>query len=450
MDIAQVTAFLYSLKPRGIRFGLENTRLVLEQLGRPQDSFAVVHIAGSNGKGSTAAFVAELLRAAGRRVGLYTSPHLEHYRERFRVDGRPVADEQVVAAFERLLAGGLELDPVEISTWVEREGLTGKMAAGSWYRLRGAASRFCRLTFFECTTIMATEIFARAGVEVAVMECGMGGRLDATNVFMPVVSVITPVSLEHTEWLGDTLEQVAGEKAGIIKEGIPVVSGRQFPPAAAVIERQARERGAPLHRLGEDFSCSGDWRRARIKVGQLEVGPLELGLCGRHQLDNAACALAALVFSRGALWHPRVEQIRRGLAATSWPARFERLGPEGGWVVDGAHNPHGVDMLVRTFTEVFGPRPVPVVFGVLGEKNAAPMLRRLETLASRFELATPADARGRQAGQLLAYLRRPARAHESISAALQQLRREGAGRVLVCGSLTVAAEARRWLMEQKW
>ncbi|HUU03351.1 MAG TPA: folylpolyglutamate synthase/dihydrofolate synthase family protein [Myxococcota bacterium] len=447
MRIEQVTAFLYSLKPKGIRFGLENTRLVLDKLARPQDAFEAVHIAGSNGKGSTAAFAESMLSSGGVRAGLYTSPHLDHYRERFRVAGRTVADTVIEQAMDVMLADGLDLDPAEVSAWIDERGLTTKMDSRNWYHNRGEASRFCRLTFFECTTILAALIFARLHVEVAVMECGMGGRLDATNVFSPVVAAIAPVCLEHTEWLGDTLAAVAAEKAGIIKRDVPVVCARQEPLAMEVIAAKACEIGAPLFVMGDSFDAEGEWSQAVFRLGQERLGPVRLGLVGRHQVDNAALALACLRYSSPVLF-PGREAACEGLRKARWPARFEILGAEGEWILDGAHNPAGVHVLVTTVTDIFPDHKMRVVFGVLGDKDVEPMLREIETVAESIELVMPPDARGRDPAGLASLVHRPHAVHESVGAALSKLARQKGPPVLVTGSLTVAGEARRWLLDR--
>ncbi len=445
MQIEAVTAFLYSLKPRGIRFGLENTRLVLEQLGRPQDRFRTVHLAGSNGKGSTAAFLESVLRRTGLRVGLFTSPHLNHFRERFRVDGRTVADETIGAMTERLLADGLEEDPAEVNAWIEREDMIRRMESSSWYAERGDGSVFCRLTFFECTTVLALLLFEQAGVEVAVMETGMGGRLDATNVLEPRVSVITPIHLEHTTWLGDTIEAIAGEKAGIIKPGVPVVCSRQHPDARAVIERVAARKKSPVSWLGEDFEASGDWRRARFRVAGRTFGPVRLGLAGAHQLDNAALALGCMPHL---VWGSDTPEsaVEDGLRLVAWPGRFERLGEQGQWILDGAHNPDGARVLAQTVREVLGDQPIRLVFGVLGDKEAVGMLSELVPLAEQVHLVRPLDARGRDPGELRDLIDRPIWIHESVPGALQALAGEPGGPVVLTGSLTVVGEARAWLI----
>lgn len=448
MHIDQVTAFLYALKPQGIRFGLENTRLVLERLGRPQARFRAIHIAGSNGKGSAAAFLDAMLRQAGIRVGLYTSPHLSYFGERFRVDGRPVDQADIEAAAERLLAEGLELDPGEVISWIASEDMVSRMQSSSWYSERGGASRFCRLTFFECTTVLAMMLFAQRGVDVAVMECGMGGRLDATNVLEPVCSVIMPVHLEHTMWLGETLAAIAGEKAGIIKDRVPVICARQHEEALAVIAREAEAHHAPLHLLERDFHATGHWRRASFRAGGRVLGPVRLGLAGRHQVDNAGVAVGCLPVLQAAGIDVSDRQAVSGLEQVCWPGRFERLGPDGEWILDGAHNPDGIAALVETTRDMLGGRKVRLVFGVLADKQVGPMLQQLVPIADRLVLVQPADARGRDPGDLQALWPGPVELAGSVAQALDRLHRTPGGPVLVTGSLALIGEARAWMDEK--
>lgn len=447
MHIDLATAFLYSLNPKGIRFGLENTRLVLEKLGRPQDAYQAVHLAGSNGKGSTAAFLEALTRRTGLRVGLYTSPHLSRFQERFRVDGQAVGDAQIGEMTDRLLADGLDVDPPEVLAWLEREDVVRRMASDSWYTERGYGSDFCRLTFFECTTILALLLFEQAGVELAILETGMGGRLDATNVIVPRVSVITPIHLEHTAWLGDTLSAIAGEKAGIIKPGVPLVCARQHPDAREVIARVAREQASQVSWLGEDFAADGDWHCARFRIGQRRLGPVRLGLAGRHQVDNAALALACLPLMGTAAAELADDDLLAGLQAVNWPGRFERFGRAGEWILDGAHNPDGIRALAGTVRQVLAGRPVRLLFGVLGDKDAGPMIAALAELAAEVHLVRPRDARGRDPRELVGLLDFPVQIHASIGAALDLLSGGTGGPVLVTGSLTVVGEARDWLVE---
>jgi len=439
LRIDEVTAFLYALKPRGIRFGLENTRLVLEALGRPQDNFSVAHLAGSNGKGSTAAFLDRILRAHGLRVGLYTSPHLVNFRERFRVDGQPVSDERICDQMESFLRDGLDLVPEEVSAFVRGEGLVERMTPDRWYAERGASSRFSRLTFFECTTILAAMIFADLGVDVAIMETGMGGRLDATNVFEPKVCGITSIDLEHTAWLGEDLATIAGEKAGIIKQGVPVICAPQRAEALSVIEDEAEKRNAPFSLVGKDIQIKGSWSDADFLLANMHIKGLRLGLAGPHQIHNAAVALGCA----DALISLRPEASRLGLESVKWPGRFEQLGPGGRWVLDGAHNPGGCRVLASTWRQIHGDLKPCIVFGVLGDKQLEPMLTALSGLADDWWLVPSRDARGR-APEEYSNLIPSARLASSVGNALDAWWSSGAGPLLVCGSLGVVGEAKLW------
>ncbi len=448
MRIDHATAFLFALKPRGIRFGLESTRHVLKNLKMPQNKFDSIHLAGSNGKGSTSAFLDSVLREAGYKVGLYTSPHLVHYRERFQINGRPVDDALIETAMDRLLEDGLKLDPEEVQEWIEHKDVVAKMNAGSWYQQRGGASSFCPLTFFECTTILAMMLFAQAGVDLAVMECGMGGRLDATNVLVPKVSVITPIHLEHTMWLGDTIRAIAGEKAGIIKPGIPVVCGRQSQDALEVIRAQAELLQAPISVLGEDFEASGSSKDVHFRIGRKEFGPVRLGLAGKHQIDNAAVASACLPFLEPHGWKASRTSVENGLSKVHWPGRFERFGRNGEWILDGAHNPDGMRVLVETLKEIIEDQKVRLVFGVLEDKQVDKMLPLILPYSNLVNLVRPKDARGKDPLALTPLFSSPPRVFQSVESALDALKIESGSPVLVTGSLTVIGEARDWLLRQ--
>lgn len=446
MDIRSATAFLYALKPRGIRFGLEATRLTLERLGHPERNLAVIHVAGSKGKGSTCAFLDSVLRAAGHRVGFFSSPHLENFRERFRIDGEPVPDSAIERAMQRLLQDGLELDPAEVERFVQGEDLVRRMHGPRWYAERGAASRWTALTFFECTTVLSLLLFAEAGVKYAVMETGMGGRLDATNVLSPEVCVITPVQLEHTRWLGDTLEKIATEKAGIIKPGVPVVSARQAPEAAAVIAATAERQQAPLWMMSRDFFADGDFRRASFAAGELRVSAIRLPLAGVHQVENAACAVACVPWLRKSGAIIPDSAVAQGLEQTRWPGRFERFGPDGRIILDGAHTPDSAVALARCLRDVLGDRRVRLLLGMLADKEAAGIIGPLAPVACEIHLTRPADARGRDPLSLRSLIGDDARVHASVPSAMEALASSNASPLLITGSLTVVGEARAWLL----
>ncbi len=382
MTFDESLEWLYSTQFFGIKLGLDNTRRLLGHLGSPEKRLRIVHVAGTNGKGSTCAMMDSIFRAAGLRAGLYTSPHLCDFRERVRVDGEPISVEA---------------------------------AAGTLTRLHD----LCRdwphpPTFFELTTVLALDHFAREKCDVVILETGMGGRLDATNTVTPVVSVITPVAMDHAEWLGDSIEKIAVEKAGIIKPGVPVVSAAQTPEAAEVLRNRARECGSVL-----------------TFVERPHAGGV--GLKGPHQKGNAALALAAV---RAAGFVPDENALLCGLRDVVWPARFQQIGER--IVVDGAHNSHAALTLVETWREEFGDRKAAVVFGALRDKDYTAMLGILSEIAGSF-LFVPVDSpRSADPGELAAPC--ASENYPSLRAALEAAM-AGTAPVLITGSLFLAGEA---------
>ena len=338
-------AWLFGTQSFGIKLGLENTQRLFEACGRPQDHLRFLHVAGTNGKGSTCVMMDSVLRAAGHRTALYTSPHLVDFRERVRVDGQMIPESSTA------------------------EGLTLlRDASDGWEQAP---------TFFELATVLAAWWFAREEAEFVVWETGMGGRLDATNAVTPLVSVIMPVGLDHQAWLGETITLIAAEKAGIIKPGVPVISAPQADEVRAVLEAKAVEVGVQIGFV------SAPW----------EAGPV--GLAGAHQRWNAAVALAAL---RAAGVEVGEEAVRSGLAKVKWPGRFQRAGAA--LVVDGAHNPPATAVLVATWREVFGHVKARLVFGVLSDKDASALLHLLRTIADEVCLVPVAGARGTSVDEL--------------------------------------------------
>lgn len=361
MTYSSAIEYLYGLQKHGIKLGLETMRTLLSRQGNPERRFKSLHIGGTNGKGSTAAMTAAMLRAAGYRVGLYTSPHLIDFRERIRVNQIMVAEAQVAELTERLHAS-------------VPSGLTP--------------------TFFELTTAMALLHFAESGVDVAVLEVGLGGRFDATNVVDPEACAITTIALDHQEHLGTTEEAIGFEKAGIIKPGVPVVVGRIDGPAWDVIRQTAVDRGAPLTRLGVDFHADGTGQEEFSYRGRSrQLDGLTCALTGRHQLDNAACAVALLEAAEGRGLSIPDEAMRRGLESVVWEGRLEvaERGPV--LLLDGAHNPAAAHVLAEYLTEWRASRPesrVILVLGMMRDKDHARFVEPLCRLVSEVVL-TQAD-----------------------------------------------------------
>lgn len=347
--------YLQGLDKFGMKPGLFRIARLLEGLGQPQLAYPCVHVAGTNGKGAAAAMIAAILQEAGYRVGLYTQPHLIRYHERIRVNGEPVSDEELDALFAAVmpLAEAVGADPT-----MEHP------------------------TEFEVGTAIAFQHFARAAVDVAVIEVGMGGRLDATNVIVPEAAVITPVGFDHTDRLGETIEAIAAEKAGILKAGRPLVMAPQAPQAAAAIRERAQAVGAPMVEIGWDVA----WRVHRsdrtgvecdIRARRLYAN-LHLGLLGSHQAQNAAGAVAACEILADRGFAIDAAAIRRGLAGVQWPGRLQVVGERPLVLFDGAKNPHATPILARSLGEVL-PRGVQPVFvvGVQGDKAVDSMLAHL-------------------------------------------------------------------------
>lgn len=364
---------LYRLRRFGIQLGLTTISRLLKGLGNPQDDFSSIHVAGTNGKGSIAAFLSSVLTHAGYKVGLYTSPHLVRFNERIQINGRPISDDDVVrvaAAVQRIYTQG---EPP---------------------------------TFFECATAMALCHFASEEVDWAVLETGMGGRYDATNVVQPEVSVISNISMEHQEYLGDTLSKIAREKAGIIKPGAGVVTGARQKNALGVIEAIATEKRVPLHRLGKEIRIRKDRQGGFTYKGVNRHWPrVKIGLIGDHQMTNAALALGALelLLDKG-LRLPN-EAIYAGLSTTRWPGRLEVLSRKPFVLLDGAHNPSAVRTLSKFLDKARPFRRLVMVVGVLEDKQWRPMLRQLAGIADRMILTKPQYERAADPYGLASFVR---------------------------------------------
>ncbi len=393
LSYQQALEFLFP-RTTSIKFGLETTRALLATVGNPQDVYPTIHIGGTNGKGSVSTLVASALRAAGFRVGLYTSPHLVSFRERIQVDGAPIS-ESAVAAWTGQLAPEIEA----------RRG-----------------------TFFEATTVIALADFAARGVDIGVVEVGLGGRLDSTNVLTPLVSGVTKIELDHMKYLGDSLEEIAREKAGIAKPGVPFVIGETRPGLVNVMRLEA---GAAARRLGGT---------ADVRVLPAEyLWRGSLGLQGAFQRRNAAVAHGILMALPPA-YRPAQDAIASGFGAARIPGRFDRRGK---WLFDVAHNPDGMLALTQAIARADLPRPIHALVSILGDKAWPDMLVRLDAAVDRgvLTVAPTAMGRGWDLGWLDAWLREadrpPARAPWTLTPDFRQAIREAeaeAGTVLVTGS----------------
>jgi len=417
-------ARLQALHPKLIDLSLDRMRRLCAALGNPQDRLPpVIHVAGTNGKGSTVAYLRAMAEAAGLKVHVFTSPHLVRFAERIRLAGTLISDDQLAEVLARVEEANAGLP----------------------------------ITFFEITTAAALVAFAEVPADLCIVEVGLGGVLDATNVVTPAVSVIAPVDIDHREFLGDTLAQIAGEKAGIIKPGAPAVSARQREEAEDVIVRAAARAGVELTLMGQDFDAWGERGRLLVQMPDRLLDLPAPPLPGEHQFANAGLAVAALL----TLADTRIDEaaMAAGIAATVWPARFQRLsaGPLAElaraagadlWL-DGGHNPHAGAAVARALGDLAARdgRPVALVSGLLGNKDATGFFRpfaplKAEVYTVTFEGHAAAPAAQTAAAAELAGLR--AHACDSLQDALTKaLARTPTPHVLICGSLYLAGEVLR-------
>ena len=419
---------LYRRSERVVKLGLDATRNLLDELGNPQNAMICVHVAGTNGKGSVCAMVASILQAAGFRTGLYTSPHLLKYNERVRVNGVAISD-------------------ADLRTLLEDVDVASQRA------MKRPGGR--DVTFFEFGTGVAFEYFKRQGVHFAVIETGMGGRLDATNVITPAVSVITSIGMDHMEHLGDTLEAIAIEKAGIIKPGCPVVVGDLPSEAMDVVKDAARTCKAQVI-LAKDAATV--WRKHQTWSGQrLKVetedghyGPLNLPLVGCHQLANTALAVSAIEVLRERLGIAIPKQaVEKGLEHVQWPGRFQLIGMEPPMVIDGAHNPHAARSLRLSLEELADGRGLGLIAGFLSDKDAggylkemAPLVRRCWIVQIDHDRAMPLSFELQQA-HAAGIEAVPVKFSEAVEDAKRWATAHN-GMICISGSLYLAGEALRF------
>lgn len=392
----------------GMRPGLDAIRGVCAALGDPQLKFRAIHVAGTNGKGAACAIMDAALRAGGLRIGRYTSPHLVRINERFFLDGKPISDEMLESASSRVAAAIKQSDNQTISNLAD-------------------------LTFFEALTAVAFLVYAEAGCDYAVLETGLGGRLDATNICVPEICVITKIGLDHCDWLGDTVEKIAAEKAGIIKKGVPIVLGKNDPAVIAVVKARASEVGAP-------FVYAPD-------VADESEIPDGFSLVGSFNRENAVTAIAALKtlgLAKG---------MAEGLGNVVWPGRFQRVGR---FIIDGAHNPPAARALaaaLRKYAPFAGSVPT-LVAGFCGDKDVDETLRILAPLVKKGIAVRTNNPRSLDPAELARKMESagiPAISCDSIHLALEKMgsvprrtgsvTKDGAVDVLICGSLFLAGEA---------
>jgi dihydrofolate synthase / folylpolyglutamate synthase len=413
---------MYGLRRFGIKLGLSTIQQILSRLGNPQQRFACIHVAGTNGKGSVASFLAAILKASGYKVGLYTSPHLVRFNERICVNNEQISDENVVSAYRAVI-------DVHVG---DREP-----------------------TFFEYTTAMALYEFGRQGVDWAVIETGMGGRLDATNVLEPVVSIITNVSLEHQGYLGKTLAEIAGEKGGIIKRNTPVVTAVSQPSAISVLESLASDLSAPLFRLKKDFRVRRNADHSFSYYGLDHVWRgITTSLTGNHQVENAALVLAACELLIRGNTIISMEHIQTGLDNTHWPGRLEVVSDHPMIILDGAHNLNASKELAKYLRTELKGRRITLIIGILADKPYAAILGNLLPACSRVILTSPGIDRALSvdslypiAAAITTEVQKIPDVCSAIAFAVQNAQPDEV--ICVAGSLYVVGEAKAFLNQSK-
>ncbi len=413
--------YLYGLQKYGIKFGLNSTESMLERLGNPHRRLRCIHVGGTNGKGSTAAILSSILTRHGFRVGLYTSPHLVRFTERFRINDEEVSMSAILPVFEQIRSVINETEPP---------------------------------TFFEVVTSLGLTYFAKEEVDWAVIEVGMGGRLDATNVIRPLAAVITNVSYDHQEFLGTNLAAIAREKAGIIKDGIPVVTGARQPLVQGILKATCFRHAAPLYCLGSDFKVRRNPDGTFQYQGIRRRWPsLNVGLRGGHQFQNTALALACLeVLEQDHALALNETSVQEGLERVHWPARLEVLQEKPLVILDGAHNPQGAEALRDALKHSFKYTKLHLVLGIMADKDIKGILRRLLPLAETAIFTQPRYTRAADPEELKRLARPYLKKHYVIkdpAAAIEQAKQlaDPDDAICIAGSLYFAGEVKELIGE---
>ncbi len=402
------------------RYGKEKLEQALEMLGNPQKKLKFVHVAGTNGKCSTASMLACILSEAGYRTGLYTSPHLVRYHERMQVDGELISDEDLIRAAQKVQEVCAKLGNPPI--------------------------------VFEVLTLMALWYFAEKNCEIVVLEVGIGGRLDSTNVIdAPLAAVITQIGLDHTETLGNTIEQIAAEKGGIIKPGCEAVMAKQSPEAVQVVQELCRQQGVRLNLADPERLCLISESMEGQKLRDKTFGELNLALLGEHQRRNAANVLETVELLNRRGLHITEQQVRDGIAKSRWPARFELLRRHPDFILDGGHNPQCIQAAVDALRHYYPGRRVVFLVGMMADKDTERMLGELAQLAQEFVCVGLDSPRAMSAQQLCEELSRyqvPACACDTVPEAVQTAQQKAGSDGIICalGSLYLAGDIRAFLL----
>ncbi|MEC1720359.1 bifunctional folylpolyglutamate synthase/dihydrofolate synthase [Schinkia azotoformans] len=411
----------------GIKPGLERMNFMLEQLGHPERRLKTVHVAGTNGKGSTVSFMCHILQEAGYIVGTFTSPYIESFNERISVDGIPISDEDFVEIVKKI-------KPI-----VEK----------------CEATEYGVPTEFEVLTVIALEYFAKVAVPyISLIETGLGGRLDSTNVITPLVSVITNIGQDHMNILGNTVEEITKEKAGIIKSGFPVVTAVEQPEAEEIIADVAKSKNSKLYRLGKEFKTIDTALHNGNEVFTFQslfnrLENLEITMKGEHQVKNVATALMAIEYLKQYFaFVIDEEHIRTGLLKTTWKGRFEKVSDKPLTFIDGAHNPEGIDTLCKTIQRYYSDKKVHIIFSALKDKPLKEMIGKLDAIADKITFTQFEFARCTEASELFE-LSSSANKHvnvdwkEAIESEKREIGRSEEEVLIITGSLYFISEVRK-------
>jgi dihydrofolate synthase/folylpolyglutamate synthase len=424
MNHNETLAYLYGLERFGMVFGLENISRLLQALGDPHRGLQVIHIGGTNGKGSVSAMMASILQEGGYRVGLYTSPHLVSFTERIQINGTEIAWDEVVRLTDFLRSR------------VEAEGIPQQV------------------TFFDFTTALALYYFAHHEVDVTILEVGLGGRLDSTNVVHPLITVITNVSKDHFQILGEMVEDIAQEKAGIVKYRVPLISGVTQLEVIQILEKACKEKEAPLRLAGRDFT--GD----KIAAGtfnfhgrQWDLGDVRLGVRGSFQIENATVALGALEALEEKGYRVSEKSIYQGLATVRWPGRLEVVRESPQIILDGAHNPAAAESLKKALQEEFDYHHLYMVMGIMQDKEVAAIMAEVVPLAAVLIASSPRNPRAMRAQRLAEIAQHYCSAvtviedvGEAVAYAQEVVQEDDL--ILVTGSLFTVGEAKDYLVSK--
>ncbi|MBM7691940.1 dihydrofolate synthase/folylpolyglutamate synthase [Peribacillus deserti] len=426
-DYTEVQTFFKNKEMKlGMDFGLSRMEKIIKTLGHPEKEFSSIHIAGSNGKGSTLNYLKEILMHAGVTVGSFTSPHIERLNERIMINDRQIADQEIVALMNRLVPA------------------------------LQACGEEDHITYFEVLTVLSMMYFADEKPEIVLFETGLGGRLDSTNVIHPLISIITNISLEHTDFLGDTIDKIAFEKAGIIKQDTPVITGDLAPDAYEVISKKAADCQAKMFSFNQDFEARGMSTENEIQIfsyafAETEWTSLKISMLGEHQINNASLALAACVLLKEKGFMISEQAVRTGLEKAKWKGRIEVISHAPLVILDGAHNPDGMKVLVKTLSKTFPEKRFTFVMAVLKDKDYQEMLSIIEPAAAELVFTEIEMYRSLAAEELFSHSSHRAKKvclnwQEAIDSSYIKLAQDEA--VIITGSLYFIAEARGYLLEK--